>query len=69
MSRLNKNLQSKKTTKKAYVHVHPVPETIKTPRSQALHPSLLSACAASLAKHTGGKRFRVAASDSSSPAQ
>lgn len=59
MSRLNKNLQSKK---KAYVHVHPVPKKgneIKLKKEDTrlrgfyqfhtFHPSLLFSCASSAA--------------------
>lgn len=56
MSRLNKNLQSKKKKKKkkkAYVHVHPVSENNKETQLLGFTkfipyiPSLLSSCASS----------------------
>lgn len=72
MLRLNKNLQSKK--KKAYVHVHPVPENKKETQLSGftkfipyIPPSLMCFKCCVVTKHTGGKWFCVMASESSSP--
>lgn len=76
MSRLNKNLQSKK---KAYVHVHPVPENNRDPTlgNHQIHtlnpplppplPFLVCFKCCVVTKHTGGKWFCVMASESVSP--